>query len=379
MHLKQTLRKSYVNFRGWSTKKKYLIIESDDWGSIRMPSKKAYDILLKKGVSVSKSNYTKYDCLESNQDIENLFETLTSIKDSNGKPAVITANALVANPDFDKIEKSNKKEYYFEEISETYLSYPNHDNVLKMWRDIGIKENLLFPQFHGREHFNVNKWMKAINAGIIQENLAFENCVLLGLGDKGIEKNVRDKLQYMAALECDNEEEKKQVEIITAEGLSLFNKTFGFDSTSFVATASVRGNHIDKVLSDNGVKFHQCGQQFIPLGNGKTKKVNKYWGDKNKYGQIYWRRNATFEPSRNQNLDSIDSCLAEIEIAFRFGKPAVINTHRVNFSGGISEKNRDLTLFKLKELLKKVVSKWPDVQFINSAQLGKVLTGEEFN
>lgn len=377
MNFKHTLRKSYVNFRGWSTKNKYLVIESDDWGSIRMPSKEVYETLLRKGVNVSKSNYTKYDCLESNQDIENLFETLTSIKDSNGKSAVITANALVANPNFDEIQKSNKKNYFFEELSDTYLSYPNHDRVLKMWKDIGIKENLLYPQFHGREHFNVNKWMRAINANIPQEDLAFENRVLLGISDKNTERNIRNKFQYMAALEYENEEEQNEIEIITAEGLKLFNKIFGFDSTSFVATASIRGNHMDKVLSENGVKFHQCGQQFIPLGDGKIKKVNKYWGDKNKYGQVYWRRNATFEPSRNQDFDSVDRCLAEIEIAFRFGKPAVINSHRVNFSGGISTENRDLTLLKLKELLKRVTAKWPDVQFLNSAELGNVLIGEE--
>ncbi len=371
------VRKSYVNFRGWSTDKKYLVIESDDWGSIRMPSKEVYDILLKKGVNVGKSNYTKYDCLESNQDLENIFETLSSVKDANGKSAVITANALVANPDFGKIAKADKKDYFFESLADTYLSYPNHDRVLKMWKDIGIKENLLYPQFHGREHFNVNKWMRAINADITQENIAFENRVLLGISDKNIEKNIRNRFQYMAALEYDTEADKIEVERITAEGLAMFKDTFGFASTSFVATAAVRGDHIDKVLSENGVKFHQGGQQLVPLGNGQIKKVNKYWGDKNNYGQTYWRRNATFEPSRNQDADSVDSCLAEIEIAFRFGKPAVINTHRVNFAGGISEKNRDLTLVKLKELLQRVMKKWPEVQFINSAQLGEILAREK--
>lgn len=377
MNLTQMLRKSYVNFRGWSTDKKYLVIESDDWGSIRMSSNEAYNILLKSGVDVSKSNYTKYDCLESNRDLENIFETLNSVKDSIGKSAVITANSLVANPDFEKIKKADKKDYFFESIEDTYQSYPNHDRVMKMWKDIGIKENLLYPQFHGREHLNVNKWMRAINANIPQEDIAFENKVLLGISDKNIEKNIRNKFQYMAALEYDTEDEKLQIERITEEGLKMFKNTFGFESTSFVATAAVRGDHLDKVLAENGVKFHQGGQQLIPLGNGKTKIANKYWGDKNEYGQLYWRRNATFEPSRNQDFDSVDSCLAEIEIAFRFGKPAVINTHRVNFAGGISEKNRDLTLIKLKELLQRVMKKWPDVQFINSAELGEILAGEK--
>lgn len=379
MDLIHQLRKSYVNYRGWSTKKKYLIIESDDWGSIRMPSFGVYDFMLKSGVGVNNSNYTKYDCLESNDDMENLFQVLSSIKDSVGRSAVLTANTLVANPDFEKIEECNRERYFFEEIDKTYLSYPNHDRVIEMWKEVGIKQNLVFPQFHGREHFNVFKWMRAINGGIKQENQAFEQRVLLGLSDKQGNKNVRNEFQYMAALEYENEKEKNEIEQITAEGLKIFNKIFGFASVSFVATASVRGDHMDKVLSQNGVKFHQCGQQLIPLGGGKVKKVNKYWGDKNKWGQIYWRRNATFEPSRNQNLDSVDRCLAEIEIAFMFGKPAVINSHRVNYSGGIDIKNRDQTLTKLEALLKKVVVKWPDVEFLNSAELGSIISGKERN
>jgi hypothetical protein len=71
-------------------------------------------------------------------------------------------------------------------------------------------------------------------------------------------------------------------------------------------------------------------------------------------GQIHWRRNCTFEPSRNQDYDWVNRCLKEIEIAFRWGKPAVINSHRVNFIGSIFPENREKSLQKLKTLLKEV-------------------------
>jgi len=60
MNIKRILAKNYVNFRGWSSKEKYIIFESDDWGSIRMPSKKTYDYLLRKGIPVDKNYFTKY-------------------------------------------------------------------------------------------------------------------------------------------------------------------------------------------------------------------------------------------------------------------------------------------------------------------------------
>ncbi len=39
MEVKTFLAKNYVNFRGWKTKRKIVVIESDDWGSIRMNNK----------------------------------------------------------------------------------------------------------------------------------------------------------------------------------------------------------------------------------------------------------------------------------------------------------------------------------------------------
>ncbi len=38
MNIKQKVAHNLKNMIGCSVKKKYLIIESDDWGSIRMPS-----------------------------------------------------------------------------------------------------------------------------------------------------------------------------------------------------------------------------------------------------------------------------------------------------------------------------------------------------
>jgi hypothetical protein len=124
------------------------------------------------------------------------------------------------------------------------------------------------------------------------------------------------------------------------------------------------------MLQNEGVRLIG-GQQLHPDVNATYKKINKYWGSKNKLGQVHWRRNVLFEPSSNQYFDWVDKCIAEIEIAFRWGKPAVISSHRENFMGSVFEHNRAQSLKKLQALLKAVVKKWPDVQFISSAQLAE--------
>jgi hypothetical protein len=52
---------------------KIIVIESDDWGANRTPSKEVLRMFDKKGFDLGKSIY-KVDALESGTDLENLFE-----------------------------------------------------------------------------------------------------------------------------------------------------------------------------------------------------------------------------------------------------------------------------------------------------------------
>ena len=84
-------------------------------------------------------------------------------------------------------------------------------------------------------------------------------------------------------------------------------------------------------------------------------------------------RNVIFEPSENTNIDWVDKCLKEIEIAFFWKKPAIISSHRVNYVGVRNEKNRDNSLLSLKELIKKSLKRWPDIEFVTTDYLGNLI------
>lgn len=370
MNFKTFLAKNYVNYRGWSTKRKIVVIESDDWGSIRMPSKEVFNDLLAQGIPVDKSYFTKYDSLESREDLEQLFTLLQSFKDKNGNHPSITANSVVANPDFHKIKASDFKEYHYEKINVTYERYFGSNDVFKKWQD-GINDRLLYPQFHAREHLGVWEWMKAIQFDEAQEKIGFDKRAILGLGNR---KSLNRQKDYTAAFDFVSQEEMNSLVPIIEEGLELFEETFGFKSKSFVAPGAIRADYLDPFLSKHGVLYHQCGQQFEPNGKGGFNIINRYWGDKNEFGQLYWRRNVTFEPSRNPDFDWVNSCMKEISIAFLWGKPAVINSHRVNFIGTIVQENRDNSLKLLSNLLNSMLQKWPDIEFMSSDQLGDYMS-----
>ena len=123
-------RKELYNMIGWRTKRHLVVIESDDWGTIRMPSREVYEEFMRRGIRVDRDPYCRYDNLATKHDLENLFEVLQSVKDKNGHPAVITANTLSANPVFDKIKESEYSQYYFEPFTETLKRDASHANAL---------------------------------------------------------------------------------------------------------------------------------------------------------------------------------------------------------------------------------------------------------
>jgi hypothetical protein len=79
-------------------------------------------------------------------------------------------------------------------------------------------------------------------------------------------------------------------------------------------------------------------------------------------------RNCAFEPS-GDNYNDIGLTLKQIEAAFRWNKPAIISTHRVNFVGGINPRNSSKGLKELKSLLNAILKKWPKVHFMSTRDL----------
>lgn len=368
MTLKKTISQHLKNFQGWRTNRKIVVVESDDWGSIRMPSKQVYDSLLKQGVRVDKCPYNRYDSLASEKDLAALFELLKNFRDKNGCHPVITANTIVANPYFEKIKEAGYNEYHYEPFTESLKKYPAHGNVFELWKQ-GIAEKLFMPQFHGREHLNVNRWLKFLQNGSKETMLAFENKMF------GISTSIttEKRKSYLAALDFEDPSELEWQKMMLADGLHLFENIFGFKSESYIATNYTWHPDIEQVLADNGVKYIQgAGAQKIP-GSTKAKIIRHNLGQKNAIGQTYLTRNCVFEPSMRENMDWVSSCLKDISIAFFWNKPAVISSHRLNYIGFIDKDNRNKNLTLLSTLLTRLIQKWPQVEFMTTVQLGDLI------
>ena len=374
--IKSALRVNVSNIPGWRTKRHIVVIESDDWGSIRMSSKEAYERMLKLGMPVDRSHYNKFDSLECNDDLEIMFDTLSKFKDSTGRHPVITGVNVVANPDFEKIKENNFTEYIYEPYTETCKRYANHDRVYELWKE-GIEKRLMVPIFHGREHLNVQFWMRALNAKNESTLVGFENGVTGMPGLNGIKFP-----GFQAAFDIETPNDIIYLKDVLKTGLNLFEELYGYRSKYFVPTNGPFNNTLEEDLNNLGVRYINTGKkQREPLGNGQYRINTRFIGDRNQYNQIYITRNCFFEPSssgfeRSLNTDWIGNCLKEIEIAFRWNKPAVISSHRVNYIGYLHPENRENGLRQLSELLSRMLKKWPDIEFMTSSELGDLIAKE---
>lgn len=364
-------RKELYNMFGWRTKRHLVVIESDDWGSIRTPSREVYDEFMRRGIRMDKDPYCRYDSLATKHDLENLFEVLQSVKDKNGRSAVITANTLSANPIFDKILESGFTQYFYEPFTETLNRDAAHAGAWEMWQQ-GMNAGIFRPQCHGREHLYVKKWLQTLQAGDPITRTAFD------LGTWGVSAHVDPSIKeyYMGAFNSNKPNDIAAFETIITEALDMFEQIFGYRSESFIATTYEWSPKIEPCLVRNGVKYIQGTIiQKIPKGDddGVRMCYNGFQGTRSRAGLIRLFRNCFFEPSTKPNYDFVADCLNRIAIAFKWGKAANICAHRVNFIGSIDPTNSDRNLPEFKRLLQEIVRRWPDVEFVTSDELGRII------
>ncbi|MEQ8533404.1 MAG: hypothetical protein RIB86_16230 [Imperialibacter sp.] len=356
-----------TNSRGLRVTDNVLIIESDDWGAIRTPSAAALDRMTEKGLQLADTFY-KFDSLASEDDLDFLFNVLHKVRNIDGDSVKLTANTIVANPDFQKIRDGKFRSYFYEPFTDTLAQYPKHSKSFDKWRQ-GMAENIFRPQFHGREHLNINRWLRRLQEGDKDTLFCFDQkTTYSGFGD----------YSFMEAFDWDSEKDVSLHQAIIADGLELFEKIFRFKSKSFIAPCYNWDSSLDPNFPQMGIEILQSSKhQLVPTGQfGQYIKKRHHFGELRGGCPMYNLRNCVFEPSMNPNKDWVDSCLAEIQSAFTFRKPAVICSHRVNYIGFINEKNRDFSLCELERLLLKVVQKWPEVRFVFTDQVKNFISNE---
>ena len=372
MNIKQKIITNLKNLSGTKTKRKLVVIYVDDYGGIRVRDKQAYNNLMKAGLAVDKTRYG-YDTLCTTEDLQMLFEVLTSVKDKNGHHAVFTPFTNIANPDFEKIKESGFQQYYREPFTKTMERLGNaYNGAYELWMQ-GIAAGIFRPEYHGTEHISVWRFMKALQEGHKSTMLSFENESVASPFFPDEPKIDNATAVFDICKTSDNDSLKTDIKV----GLDMFEELLGYRAVQFTPGAAIYSPLLHDSLLQNGIKsIHVLRYKAYPLGDGKYEKSFLYTGKTNEVGQRYIVRNCVFEPfmdDRTHNLNAVNNCLLNIEAAFRMHAPAMVSTHRVNFAGAIESTHRDESLRMLNELIHEIVKRWPDVEFVSGSHVAEIL------
>lgn len=366
--LKHQLADNLKNLNGWRTSRKLVAFAVDDYANVRVASSAARQRMIDAGLDLS-HQMDRYDTLETRQDLEALFGVLDSVRDAKGRPAKFTAYALSANPDFARIREDGER-YHAELVTDTFARLAaeqpqDYEGVWALWQE-GRAKGLIQPQCHGREHLNVELFEHKLRHGAEDLRASIQNVSLAGVtGDPafpGVGFSHAFGLHDVASLPRHRE--------ILADAFDQFEKVWGFRSTTFTPPAQKLHPALYDTAEAGGVvsidKPLRCSR---PMGDGtQRREVNR---SGRQYGQKHLTvvRNVVFEPGKEMGFEPVERAVQQVAAAFRWRKPAIISSHRVNFCGHLDEANRKQGLAALKELLKRITSRWPDIEFVGVDEL----------
>ena len=358
------------NVFGRKTNRKIIVFSVDDYGNVRLNSKTARENMDKAGMKIY-SRFDALDTLETKQDLELLFEVLNSVKDKNGRNAVFTPFTLPCNINFEKMEANNFQKFENETLPETYskLAIEQPEAYLGAWEkwQEGIDKGFLKPQFHGREHINIAIFKEKLNRKDEQFLTALKNKSYTSISDDNY-----PTMSSFAAFDFWDINENEKLKPIIIDGLQKFEDVFGYKSIYFTPPVFNIHQSLFETLSKEGIKFIDLALlRKEHQGLNKYKTSFNFTGKKTKQGLTIMVRNVIFEPTEDRGIDWVDFTMNQIAMAFKWNKPAIISSHRVNFCGHIDVNNREKGLATLKRLLDSIIKKWPDVEFMTADELGQ--------
>ena len=180
-----------------------------------------------------------------------------------------------------------------------------------------------------------------------------------------------------AAFDFFDVSDNEQLKPIIKEGLQLFEEVYGYRSNYFTPPVYQIHHSLFPTLKENGITHIDLGLvRREHQGQNNYKTSFNYIGKKADENLTIVVRNIVFEPTEERGVDWVHFTMKQIERAFRWNKPAIISSHRVNFCGHVDPENRGKGLQTLQQLLQEIVKRWPDVEFMSADEMADCLKNE---
>ena len=333
-----------------------VIIQSDDWGRVGIPSIAILDDLRRSGFPVGMSSWDRYG-LESADDVDALAEILAECRDADGRAACVTANFVMANADLRRMEAEGWKAFRWIPIHEGFPA-PWNEKLLPSYKR-AVDKGVFYPGLHGFTHFNPSGLVSALNdpgeLGIRARALATRDVPYL--------RSITPEYNFALA-KCDLDgdhflDRESQAEWLE-NGVRLFEQTFGFRPCT-VCAPGYRENDVTRELySRAGISVTQGRYGDVPFDEKDL---------------LFLGRNVAFEPSLGEPY-TLKHALAEITQVIAAGSPVVICSHSINYVSrfvGQAEVARE----QLAQLLTELKSQYPDLRFTSDHEFSSAWANHE--
>jgi len=262
----------------------------------------------------------------------------------------------MANPDYSAIKDAGYSIFKAKPIDSGWNHEPDSAGLWRSYRE-GIKCGVIVPQLHGTLHFSPDEWLLRLRQSDSTALKAFD---LQMIGEKEVDVGIGT--QSMGPIYyADSEVIQQRV----TEGIKIFKRTFRQDSITTIAPCyGWRSPETERAFLPHNIVAMQ-GREFQHLPSGGMKL--HFLGERGFEGMLYLVRNCILEPVTSKT--TMDQCIAQISRSFQNGLPAVLCSHRINYTSRVATKARDKGLQVLDGVLKRVTKLFPDVEFLSSDKL----------
>ena len=348
-----------------------LVIESDDYGAPSASLGIVNKVIVKWSTQRGSkpAEYTgQMKWLQNTaltpDDLERLYEVLERHIGALGRHPAFTANLILSEPDFSRIKEGGFKNYF-------YIAHDKSEPIVQKWRE-GIRRGVFYPQLHGREHFAYRRWLRVLRDGNpVALRLFNENLVSLPLAGvprypwvfaPGPVEEIGPSYTTSTALKI-------------RDAVAIFTRIMGYSPKSVIAPYYGWSEIAEQEWAKWRIIYIQGANYRWTAFDQKGKKRfhPHYLGEMNRFGQLYLVRNSEFEPFKGKGYCA-EACLKRIRHAFLLGLPAVVFTHRGNYSSlGLDDAFPGKGFGELDKLLSEVEKNFPDVCYLTTPELGELI------
>jgi len=336
-----------------------LLFQSDDWGRVGVRDREGWKSLQANGIPLGESPYDFYS-LETAEDVLALGAVLKKHRDSVGRNPAIGMNFIMANIDFDfdRWPPSHENELPLVPLTSGLPSPWQRPQLFEAYRQ-GIQEGVFFAALHGLTHFCAKAVARALAADGERGQLTrkmwraqtpYIYWRMPWIGYEYWDAELQPERRFLSL------DDQRSIILRAAEIYQAL-----FTSAPFSACApGYRAN------ADTSTAWFEAGVRVAQHGPGKR---NAPYLDGR--GMLHTFRMIEMEPAIA--TCALQNLTADAERCFASGLPAVVSVHSINFHSSLRD-FRTPTLTLLDELLSALEKRWPNLLYVQDADLFHIAT-----